>query len=165
MADAARLKETVYSIYIISKDGALLYQRDFDPAMSWISSNTRFLMGSIFYALHTVSSHEIGPVLSPSVSADPYAPPTAAAAAPAATRLPPNLVPLTTPNGIQTVEASNFKLQCHQTLTGLKFILITTPQYTAAETLMKQLVLLYTDYVLKNPFYVVNEPIRWYVLS
>jgi len=153
-----KVKDTVYSVYIISKDGSLLYQRDFESVMGRISSDTHLLVGSLFHAMHTVSmSPEIKPILTPGA--------VDAASDAAAARVAPNMVPFTISNGIQTVESSNFKLQCHQTQTGLKFILVTTPTYTGVETVMKQVVLQYTDYVMKNPFYSVGDPIRCHLFD
>ena len=58
------------------------------------------------------------------------------------------------------LEASDFRLQCFQTATGIKFLLFTEPQQPNIETTMRRIYELYSDYVMKNPFYTVEMPIR-----
>lgn len=63
-------------------------------------------------------------------------------------------------SGIEMLETETFKLNCFQTLTGVKFILISEPSQTGMEILLKKIYELYADYVLKNPFYSLEMPIR-----
>jgi len=63
-------------------------------------------------------------------------------------------------NGIEKIETDTFKLQCYQTLTGVKFIITATPGTTDLEGLLLNIYELYSDYVLKNPFYEMEMPIR-----
>ncbi|KAK8283493.1 hypothetical protein V6Z11_D08G093800 [Gossypium hirsutum] len=51
---------------------------------------------------------------------------------------------------IELLEADTFDLYCFQSLTGTKFFV----------ALLKVVYELYTDYVLKNPFYETKMPIR-----
>lgn len=66
------------------------------------------------------------------------------------------------PRGITAVEAQKFKLYCFNTPTGLKFLLIVTPNLApqTAENLCKKTYELFCDYVLKNPFYDTDMPVR-----
>ena len=65
-------------------------------------------------------------------------------------------------SGIQTLETPTFKLRCFQTTTGVKFYMTAPPKQTQQE--MKKMLLRvyasYTDYVMKNPFYEPEQPIR-----
>uniref|UniRef100_A0A1B0DEK5 Trafficking protein particle complex subunit n=2 Tax=Phlebotomus papatasi TaxID=29031 RepID=A0A1B0DEK5_PHLPP len=63
-------------------------------------------------------------------------------------------------SGIEMLETETFKLNCFQTLTGVKFILISEPSQAGMEILLKKIYELYADYVLKNPFYSLEMPIR-----
>lgn len=57
--------------------------------------------------------------------------------------------------------ADAFDLHCFQTLTGTKFLLVVEPGTPEVEDFLKSTVYdLYTDYVLKNPFYEVEMPVR-----
>ena len=54
----------------------------------------------------------------------------------------------------------DFRLQCYQTLTGIKFLMTGAPHHNTMDKLLAQVYTLYTDYVLKNPFYELDMPIR-----
>lgn len=64
------------------------------------------------------------------------------------------------PTGIEVLESSNFRIQCFQTQTGIKFLLITETTQPNIDTTMRKIYELYSDYVMKNPFYTVEMPIR-----
>ena len=44
---------------------------------------------------------------------------------------------------------------------GVKFILVVDHKLSKAEELLNEMYKLYSDYVLKNPFYSVDMPIRY----
>ncbi len=52
------------------------------------------------------------------------------------------------------------KLQCFQSLTGVKFVITATPGTADMDALLQMVYELYADYVLKNPFYEMEMPIR-----
>jgi hypothetical protein len=62
--------------------------------------------------------------------------------------------------GISKMELDTFKLNCFQTLTGVKFVITATPIVTDLESLLQNIYELYSDYVVKNPFYEIDMPIR-----
>ncbi|CAO3698617.1 unnamed protein product [Rhizopus stolonifer] len=68
--------------------------------------------------------------------------------------------PLHNSSGIEMLEAENFKLYCNQSLTGTKFLLITSPQLNNVDAHMKRIYDLYSDFVMKNPFHTPEMPIR-----
>ncbi|KAK3587913.1 hypothetical protein CHS0354_014427 [Potamilus streckersoni] len=63
-------------------------------------------------------------------------------------------------SGIEVLETDTFKLHCHQTMTGVKFIVIADPKQAHIDVLLKKLYEVYTDFALKNPFYSLDMPIR-----
>lgn len=54
-----------------------------------------------------------------------------------------------------------FTIYCKQTLTGVKFLLTADPSVGAGiiEVVQKRIYELYSDYALKNPFYILENPI------
>eukprot|EP00128_Syssomonas_multiformis_P003910 Colp12_sorted_trinity150504_noHs@17410 len=85
-------------------------------------------------------------------------------------------------SGIEVLETDTFRLQCFQTLTGTanftlvdiffqhsddtpnkigtKFFVIAAPEDKGLDSVLKQINELYADFVLKNPFYSLEMPIR-----
>lgn len=63
-------------------------------------------------------------------------------------------------SGIEILEADTFRLYCFQTLTGIKFMIVSEPSQPGMEILLKRVYDLYADYALKNPFYALEMPIR-----
>ena len=64
-------------------------------------------------------------------------------------------------DGIQSMIDETFRLYCFQTLTGLKFIVTANSNGTEnLERLLKDVYSLYTDYVLKDPFHQMDQPIK-----
>lgn len=63
-------------------------------------------------------------------------------------------------SGIEILEADTFDLHSFQTLTGTKFLLISTPGASFIPSLLQRIYELYSDYVLKNPYYEMEQPIK-----
>lgn len=76
-------------------------------------------------------------------------------------------------SGIEVIETDGFRLQCFQTHTGsllafvlhfddlgTKFLLITEPRQPNVDTVLRRIYEYYADYVMKNPFYQLEMPIR-----
>eukprot|EP00243_Klebsormidium_subtile_P003229 TRINITY_DN16464_c0_g1_i1.p1 TRINITY_DN16464_c0_g1~~TRINITY_DN16464_c0_g1_i1.p1 ORF type:complete len:142 (+),score=14.35 TRINITY_DN16464_c0_g1_i1:268-693(+) len=70
------------------------------------------------------------------------------------------LSPVTGCTGIELLEADTFDLHCFQTATGTKFFVTAETGAAGVDLLLKSIYELYSDYVLKNPFYEVEMPIR-----
>lgn len=70
------------------------------------------------------------------------------------------LSPVPHSSGIQCLETDTFKLHCSQTLTGIKFVVITDPRLAGVDSLLLRLYEVYSDFALKNPFYSIDMPIR-----
>jgi len=63
-------------------------------------------------------------------------------------------------SGIHQLETDTFTLNCRQTLTGVKFLVVSDPKQVGVDQLLDKLYELYADYALKNPFYSLEMPIR-----
>lgn len=63
-------------------------------------------------------------------------------------------------SGIEVLEADTFKMQCFQTLTGVKFMVVADNLQMGIDILLRKIYELYSDFVLKNPFYSLEMPIR-----
>jgi len=70
------------------------------------------------------------------------------------------LSPVNRSSGILQLCADSFRLNCLQTLTGVKFMLVSDGAQGPVDALLRRLHELYADYALKNPFYSVDMPIR-----
>lgn len=70
------------------------------------------------------------------------------------------LSPVPNCTGIELLEAETFNLHSFQTLTGTKLVLVVEPRAAHIPAFLQKIYELYTDYVLKNPFYEVEMPIR-----
>ncbi|KAF8819498.1 sybindin family protein [Cardiosporidium cionae] len=126
----------MYSLFINNVHGSLLYHRNFSPKVQ-LSSNEEIRVASTFHGLSAIASR-LSPVLSHENSQLSFLEPT----------------------GINSIEADNFRLICYETLTGLKFYLVAETQVTNLEYYLKKVYEAFSDYVLKNPFYDIDMPIR-----
>ena len=123
----------VYSLIIINKAGGLVYNRTFTTFLSSPSVNDLLVLAGTFHGVHAITKS-----LTPSALHIPSAQRT----------------------GIEVLESSTFRLSCFQTFTGTKFLLFTEPQQANVDVLMRRIYELYSDYVMKNPFYQLEMPIR-----
>ncbi|KAK9447807.1 Sybindin-like protein [Limtongia smithiae] len=71
-----------------------------------------------------------------------------------------SISPVPSSSGIEVVETEKFRLQCFQTPTGTKFLLISDPRQTNTDFILRRIYELYADYVIKNPFYQLEMPVR-----
>ncbi|KAI9869072.1 MAG: hypothetical protein M1813_002896 [Trichoglossum hirsutum] len=127
-------KKVVFALIIINKAGGLIYQRDFHEGLTKLSINDYLILAGTFHGIHAITSRLIPPQLLP--------PPPQKA------------------TGIEILESEAFRLQCFQTLTGTKFLLFTEPHQMNADAVLRRVYELYADYVMKNPFYQNEMPIR-----
>jgi len=133
----------IVAIYIISSNGSLIF--DYHSQPSKLNTDKNIVLASLFYACYA-NSEQIGVGLE-------------GAAGDLNTFMPQSL-------GIKTLEAENFRLDCFETLTKVKFVvisdisLVASPMTVNKQELLKKLYELYADYVMKNPFYTLNMPIN-----
>lgn len=63
-------------------------------------------------------------------------------------------------SGFNVIETGKYALHCFQTLTGTKFFVMTDARQFHAESIVQRIYQLYADYVMKNPFYQLEMPVR-----
>lgn len=64
------------------------------------------------------------------------------------------------PSGLEVMETENFRLQCFNTMTGTKFLVFTDTTQANVDVTTRRIYELYSDYVMKNPFYQLEMPVR-----
>ncbi len=128
----------VFALLVINKAGGLIYNRTFAPGLQKLNSNDYLILAGTFHGIHAIS-RSITPV-------------------PLAPHIPGNRKPPTT--GIESLESSHFRLTCFQTPTGVKFLLFTSPEQPNTDVVVRRCYEIYGDYVMKNPFYSMEMPIR-----
>jgi trafficking protein particle complex subunit 4 len=97
------------------------------------------ILAGTFHGVHAITRSLVPPALNPPASITGF----------------PNKA-----GGLEVLESSHFRLYCFQTQTGTKFLLMTEPGQPNVENIVKRVYELYADYVMKNPFYTVEMPIR-----
>jgi len=70
------------------------------------------------------------------------------------------LAPVAHSSGIELIETDMYRLYCHHTITGLKFIAIADSRQQNVEHFLRKTYEIYSDYALKNPWYLMDQPIR-----
>ncbi|KAI4739027.1 Sybindin-like protein [Aureobasidium sp. EXF-12298] len=128
----------VFALLVINKAGGLIYNRNFAPGLQQLNSNDYLILAGTFHGIHAISR-----------SLSPVAPPPAP---------PGNRANQAT--GIQSLESSHFRLTCFQTPTGTKFLLFTSPEQPNTDQITRRCYDIYADYVMTNPFYSLEMPIR-----
>jgi len=147
------LGRVVFSLIIINKAGGLVYNREFNSALNKVSVNDLLVLAGTFhgyclYHCHYLPSEQLLTVLC-SVHA------ITKSLTPSTIGVPPR-----DKTGIEVLESSSFRLTCFQTFTGLKFLLFTEPQQPNVDVITRRIYELYADYVMKNPFYQLEMPVR-----
>ncbi|POS87073.1 Sybindin-like protein, partial [Erysiphe pulchra] len=131
----------VFALLIINKAGGLIYHRDFAEGLNKLSTNDYLVLAGTFHGVHAITTR-----LNPLHNSHP-----------------PSLGPTErpeAPSGIEVLETENFRMQCFSTLTGTKFLLFTEPLQPNVDGIIVKIYELYVDYVMKNPFYQLDMPIR-----
>lgn len=168
----------VYGVYILNKAGGLLYQRDIDSSLQKLNANEYLVLASTLHGVHAIASK-----LTPNVSSEGEGPPKRNAKLLVTGR---SQDSNNNYSGLQSIETDFFNLFVFQTLTGVKFILVTSPNPVAhniqplvpqsvtsntskgelekqkeeADQLYRRLYVIYADYVMKDPFYTLDMPIK-----
>ena len=70
------------------------------------------------------------------------------------------LSPVRGSSQMNSLEADGFALQSFDTLTGLKFFITADPDSRHLDAVLREVYVLYSDFVLKNPFYESDMPIQ-----
>ncbi|CAK8993337.1 unnamed protein product [Durusdinium trenchii] len=135
----------VVSLFILNRNGSLIYSLE-TQGSSQLSSNDKIRLSSTFHGISAIAA-QISPVKR---SGGPFS--------------------FLQTTGIRTLDADTmmddgnanwvFRLQCFHTATGVKIFCVMLPPYVDADILLRQVYSHYSDYVLKNPFYELDMPIR-----
>ncbi|KAF8969870.1 transport protein particle complex subunit [Flammula alnicola] len=70
------------------------------------------------------------------------------------------LSPMGSSSGVQVIEGETFKMNILLTVTGTKFVLLTSLADATADTVLQKVYDVYADAVMKNPFHTPEMPIR-----
>ena len=169
----------VYSLYILNKAGGLIYQNDVNPSLNKLGANEYLVIAGTLHGVHAIASkltHSTN-----IIKDDPSYITQNENASLISTGKSQNSDSNKT--GLQSIETDFFNLYVFQTLTGIKFIIITSPnpvvhnlqpidslgtssrgelskQCTLVNDIYNQLYIIYSDYVMKDPFYSLDMPIK-----
>lgn len=163
----------IFSLYILNKAGGLVFQKDINTGLSKLSANDYLVLAGTLHSVHAIAT-KLKPAGCKSTHEDPQSINSRILATGRAVT--PNLNNL----GLQHVDTDFFSLYVFQTLTGIKFVIVTSPaakqdhsletpgsvkgelrkQYELVEEYFKQFYILYCDYVMKDPFYSIDMPIK-----
>lgn len=133
------MRRVVFALLIINKAGGLIYNREFHTGLAKLSSNDLLILAGTFHGVHAITRSLLPHALRPA-------------------RTPGNFPQR--PSGLEVLESSLFRLTCFQTVTGVKFLLFTEPAQPNVDVVIRRVYELYADFVMKNPFYTVEMPIR-----
>ncbi|KAI1770895.1 Sybindin-like protein [Hypoxylon cercidicola] len=138
----------VLALIVINKAGGLIYHRTFGDGLNQLNTNDYLVLAGTFHGVHAITAR-----LDPSKGlAQQQATANAGGMA-----IPSRPEP---PSGLEVLESENFRLQCFNTLTGTKFLLFTDTMQANIDVAVRRVYDLYSDYVMKNPFYQLEMPIR-----
>ncbi|KAI9140367.1 Sybindin-like protein [Paraphysoderma sedebokerense] len=122
----------IFSLWIINKAGGLVYQKDF-PQLSADSGLAKLTSND--YLVLAGTFHGVHALTA-------------------------RISPVPSSSGVELLETDTFKLYCFQTLTGTKFLVSADPTHPNIEYAMRKIYDIYSDFVMKNPFYTPEMPIR-----
>ncbi|KAJ5937563.1 hypothetical protein N7454_003905 [Penicillium verhagenii] len=148
---------TVFSLIIINKAGGLIYQREFQAGLHKLSTNDYLVLAGTFHGVHAIT-RSITPKIPLQTTASPV--PSSPGANHPSTSGYSYPVPGVPVSGLEQLETDKFRLTCFQTLTGTKFLLFTDPVSGSVDSIINKIYELYADYVMKNPFYQLEMPVR-----
>ncbi|CAA9987961.1 trafficking protein particle complex subunit 4, putative [Plasmodium knowlesi strain H] len=131
----------MYSLYVNNQHGTLVYEKHFSDEIK-LNSNEEIRLASMLHGISTISE-----------KINVHAPPINESKR--------NIFKSLEKKGIETIEGDGFKIQCYDTLTGIKIFIVHKDDLNIeANTYLKRVHELYSDIILKNPFYDIDMPIR-----
>lgn len=147
----------------MNKAGGLIYQTDFQQGVNRLTANDYLVLAGTLHGVHAITSRF-------TTSMGHEGPNTANSSGLNSSKL---MNPNTNKSGLQSIETDHFNLYVFQSLTGIKFIIITSPvttnnlskgqlqgQLEMTNHLFRNLYVIYSDYVMKDPFYSLEMPIK-----
>ncbi|KAI1657138.1 Sybindin-like protein [Daldinia decipiens] len=142
----------VLALIVINKAGGLIYNRTFGDGLNQLSTNDYLVLAGTFHGVHAITAR-LNPLKGRIHAQHQQQAALTAGGVPIPSRPDP-------PSGLEVMETENFRLQCFNTLTGTKFLLFTDTMQTNVDITIRKIYDLYSDYVMKNPFYQLEMPIR-----
>ncbi|KAK4459081.1 putative trafficking protein particle complex subunit 4 [Cladorrhinum samala] len=137
---------TIFALIIINKAGGLIYHRTFhEGGLQKISTNDYLVLAGTFHGVHAITAR-LNPLGNHNTN-------RLSSSSSAGIRPDP-------PSGLEVLESENFRMQCFTTMTGIKFLLFSDTTQTNVDIIMRRVYEMYTDYVMKNPFYQLEMPVR-----
>jgi hypothetical protein len=163
----------IHSLLLINKAGGLIFHKDFTSNLTKLTSNEALVLAGTLHGYVVASirrARKYADVSIHSIHA-----------------LTAQISPVPNSSGMEVLECQNFKIFCHQTLTGihyqalssnddnyigrysnysktfkkgLKIILIADVIHISLEAPVKRIYELYGDFAMKNPFFTPDMPIR-----
>jgi hypothetical protein len=110
-----------------------------------LNSNDLLILAGTFHGVHAITRNLVPPAAVPQPTPPAY---------PGLKNFPARST------GLEVLETSHFRMSCFQTTTGIKFLLLTEPAQANVDMIIKKCYELYADFVMKNPFYTLEMPIR-----
>ncbi|KAI1373632.1 Sybindin-like protein [Hypoxylon crocopeplum] len=141
----------VLALIVINKAGGLIYNRTFGDGLHQLNTNDYLVLAGTFHGVHAITAR-LNPLKELTNAQQQQAVATTGGVA-----IPSRPDPS---SGLEVLESENFRLQCFNTLTGTKFLLFTDTMQANVDGAMRRVYDLYSDYVMKNPFYQLEMPIR-----
>ncbi|CCH41056.1 Transport protein particle [Wickerhamomyces ciferrii] len=194
---------TIYSLYIINKAGGLIYQNDVNPGLSRLTANEYLVLAGTLHGVFAIASKLTPTALKVSTPSSISGVHNSATSSITSSSIGGgtnssnninsnstilsnyskgalNVVSNSNTSGLRSVDTKFFSIHIFQTLTGLKFLLVTSPNglnsndginntgsnvdlnknSEFAESVLRRIYSIYSDYVMKNPFYSMDMPIR-----
>lgn len=133
-------KSKYFHLFIINKHGGLMYTKNF--VESGISSDAMLIAAASFHSMDALSTLLTPPSVlereGKSENKTPFKP------------------------KLESVVTDTFRLHCYETMTGMKFVLCADLSLSQQEAraFLKQLYEAFSDYVLKDPFFVPEQLIK-----
>jgi hypothetical protein len=169
----------VNSLYILNKAGGLIYQNDVNTGLTKLTANDYLVLAGTLHSVHAIGSRLTSTINHGKTGAN-EVPSTQNSTNNQLLSSGKFLDSNSNRSGLQSIETDLFNLYIFQSLTGIKFIIITssnpvvqqidTPekfkagelnlQYELVQDIFKKLYSIYSDYVMKDPFYSIDMPIK-----
>ncbi|MCH0628716.1 hypothetical protein JNB11_01850 [Kocuria palustris] len=165
----------IYLIYILNKAGGLIYQEDVNPGLAKLSANDYLVLAGTLHGMHAIA-------LKLNSSIDPnYQSSSSSLVSSFNNQQLLQTGKFQTLNsnklGLKLIETELFNLYVFQLLTGIKFIVVTTSnpavhmdevsskgelskQFQLVSEVYRKIYAAYSDYVMKDPFYSLDMPIK-----
>ncbi|KAK9086635.1 hypothetical protein Syun_029029 [Stephania yunnanensis] len=141
----------IYSLFIINKSGGLIFYKDYGSA-GRMDTNDSLRLASLWHSMHAISQ-QLSPTVG--VQGSSFSKPTPSIS------IAFSLLQHTKTEGMYAINRRLPSLDLSKSiLAGTKFFVVCEPGTQRMEALLKFIYELFADYVLKNPFYEMEMPIR-----